>query len=271
MSIITESPSTPVVYVQRARAPDRDELSWFSAHVLRAIHRHPHDDTVQYTAKKVFFVRWYATAAEQLQDDTLSVCTMIGHSVTEPFRGTENTTPLNERRETGIRIHRYIECVLNGLPWRDTFVIYTQINAYLQTQFTQHQMRPWRTEMVIRSSTDLRIVGVVDALFLVGAMPEGPTLDLHLKDWKYSMDITNRKTDYELQLNMYKYILESHYRDLPFVCEGRTYTHIHIATMEMVVFHDSLMSHVTHVVPVLTEQVTTLIQRRQNQLLVPKQ
>jgi hypothetical protein len=129
-------------------------------------------------------------------------------------------------------------------------------------------MRPWRTEMVVRSSTDLRMVGVVDALFLVGALSEGPTLDLHLKDWKYSMDITNRKTDYELQLNIYKYILESHYRDVSFVCEGRVYTHLRIATMEMVVFHESLAAHVTYVVPVLTTHVAELIQRRQNQLLV---
>jgi hypothetical protein len=125
-----------------------------------------------------------------------------------------------------------------------------QVASYYNTHI-RDTLIPWRTEMAIRSATDIRLVGVVDALFMDGSRETTPddTLVLHLKDWKYSQDVSSCLSEYTLQLNMYKFILESHYTGMNFVVDGVTYMHISIATMELVVFHEAMATFAIHRVP----------------------
>jgi hypothetical protein len=160
----------------------------------------------------------------------------------------------------GVQLHRWIECLLNGLRLAIETPLQKQIWAYHKTHIHGHLV-PWRTEMAIRSASDIRLVGVVDALFLEIPMDgcRTDTLVLHLKDWKYSHDVTACLTEYTLQLNMYKYILESHYTGISFCVGALAYTHIHIASMELVVFHETLQTyeivHVPDIQPVIVQQM----------------
>jgi hypothetical protein len=102
-------------------------------------------------------------------------------------------------------------------------------------------MIPWRTEMAIRSTSDLRLVGVVDALFVeTNSGTSDGVMQLHMKDWKYSAGVSTYLHEYSLQMNIYKYILEStQYTNERFMVAGVMYTGIHIVSMELVVFHET--------------------------------
>jgi hypothetical protein len=192
------------------------------------------NDTIQYTTKRTFYVRWFDHHSDHRHDDlTASVTSLVTHE-----GGLHSDRVHHENRRTlGIQLHRWIECILNGLPMKIESRLHQQVYDYYRTCI-DGKLTPWRTEMAIRSSVDVRLVGVVDALFL-DDNTVGDTLILHMKDWKYSADVTSCLSEYTLQLNMYKYILESNYTDIPFTVEGVTYLHIHIASMELIVFHET--------------------------------
>ena len=118
--------------------------------------------------------------------------------------------------------------------------------------------------MAVRSSTCLRLVGVIDAIFTdaIATEPVYGVLAVHLKDWKYSRDVASCLPDYTKQLNLYKYILESHYRGLPFTVGGIVYTRIHVATMELVLFHETLATYRILRVPETQEALQTELQER---------
>jgi hypothetical protein len=218
---------------------DQDDhgMEWFSPSVLLAMNHHPLDDTIQYTTRRSFYVRWFDTHSDHRHDDsTASVTSLVPHE----GRLHSDRVLHDNRRTLGVQLHRWIECILNGLPMTIESRLHQQVYAYYNTCI-YGKLIPWRTEMAIRSSVGVRLVGVVDALFMdvQTSTAIDNTLVLHLKDWKYSSDVASCLSEYTLQLNMYKYILESHYTDLPFIVEGVTYLHIHIASMELVVFHET--------------------------------
>jgi len=123
-------------------------------------------------------------------------------------------------------------------------LVQQQVQAYYRENLHQ-KLRPWRTEMIIRSTTDHLVVGVVDALFVEEhpSMPTSETLFLHLKDWKCSPDVTTCYEEYVLQLNTYQFILESAYTGIPFQYSGQTYHHLRVLSRQLVLFHPDLPSY----------------------------
>jgi hypothetical protein len=243
---------------------DDHVMEWFSPSVLLAMHYHPLDDTIQYTTKRTFYVRWFEHNSEHRHDDesTASVTSLVPHEGrlhSDPHEHVHH----DDRRTMGVRLHRWIECILNGLPIVPESLLHQQVYDYYMT-YLYEKLVPWRTEMAVRSSIEVRLVGVIDALFMnVGvSSPIGDTLILHMKDWKYSTDVTSCLSEYTLQLNMYKYILESHYTGIPFQVYGVTYTNIHIASMELIVFHETLETCLIIDLPDVQSVVYDMMEKR---------
>ena len=209
-------------------------VAWFSPRTLSAINPHPHDRSIRYTSARSFFVTWFESASMG-NSDTVSVTSLLPHT-SRPTDAEPGTVVHDERRERGIQVHTWIEHVLNGLPAAvaGTSGLYRQVVEHV----AGIPEPPWRTEMPVRSSADTRVVGVVDALFVVGVEEDG-TLVLDMVDWKYSADAAACVEDYSLQLNMYKYILETAYVGMPFNALGRPCSSIRIRTMSIVLFHES--------------------------------
>lgn len=118
--------------------------------------------------------------------------------------------------------------------------------------------------MAIRSSSDIRLVGVVDALFFDPlCVGKDGILLLYMKDWKYSPGISDHyMREYTLQMNMYKYILETQYTGGDsFWVSGCLYTGVTVVSMELVVFHETCDSY--SVYDVMDDQKTIHEQLRQ--------
>ena len=93
--------------------------------------------------------------------------------------------------------------------------------------------------MVVISTSDTRVVGVIVAVCIDISRPvHGGVLDVHLFDWKCSLDPSSCLVEYTKQLNMYKYILESNYIHTPFTVYGDTFTDISVKSMTLVSFHE---------------------------------
>jgi hypothetical protein len=224
---------------------DDDDLEWFCASLLLCLHHHVVDDSIRHTGYRQFYVKWF-DKVDGTTHDTIGTTTLVtdylkAHHVSTgvcnyvpPNRGID----IQQRKKDGILIHRQIECILNGFHRTG---MPQQIISYLTTH-VDNKLIPWRTEMPIRSCNESRVVGVVDALFVpveYRGVPTDGVLHLHMKDWKYSDCVTSCLEEYSLQLNMYKYILETYYVvDQPnsFVFNGQHFTRICIDSMELVVF-----------------------------------
>jgi hypothetical protein len=217
---------------------DIPPIEWFSPSFLKAINHHPLDDTIQYTTKRTFFVRWFDSDSDQRHDDsTASVTSLVPRPPSaDRIRG---VAVHGDRRSMGVQMHRWIECVLNGFPMTIETILQQQVLTYYKTYLYGQQI-PWRTEMAVRSASDIRLVGIIDALFIDAVSSGDGTLSVHMKDWKYSPDVSSCMAEYTLQLNLYKYILESHYAGITFYVDNVAYNRIHVASMELVVFHETL-------------------------------
>jgi hypothetical protein len=244
----------PVSFVDGDISP----IDWFSPSFLKAINHHPLDDTIQYTKKRTFYVRWFDSDSDQRHDDsTASVTSLV------PRPPSADRIPgaiaHDNRRSQGVQLHRWIECILNGFPMTIETRLQQQVVTYYTTYLCGKQI-PWRTEMAVRSTSDIRLVGIIDALFINAVSSDG-TLSVHLKDWKYSPDISSCLSEYTLQLNLYKYILESQYTGITFYVDNVECNRIHVASMELVVFHETLPT--CKIVNVPDIQMDVLIQMQQ--------
>lgn len=147
-----------------------------------------------------------------------------------------------EARTLGTALHLSIEHYYNGLPVSNDSVEYqTQFLPYAQ-MMEQKGYLPFRTEWRIYDQQQ-RICGSIDMIFSKKDPTTGE-VTYHMVDWKRSKKITGwgfergcswgpcrnmfvaNLVQYGLQLNSYKYILETNYG-------------IKIASMELVVMHES--------------------------------
>jgi hypothetical protein len=246
------------------------DYAWFAPLTLKACHFHPNDDTIQSITERLFYVRWVDHAVSAGFDDTLAVTAIHFPADTSVSGILSQPTQHDDRRTAGIDMHRRIECLLNGCPMSGP--LYPQILSYHQDIMEQGFI-PWRTEMAIRSSADLRIVGVVDALFMRTGTDDDDdgTLRLYMKDWKYSRDISTHIHHYQFQLNMYKYILETQYvNSLPFYVGTRTYTNIQVQSMELVLFHEDNETYAVTTVSDIQPHVRSFVVDRKKQLAATK-
>ena len=261
---------TDVVFVEPPNRPFPDAhsnaLDWFSPLYLRAANPHPLDRTIQYTGDRTFFVKWFEHASDHPHDDTVSVTQLVA-SGNHRAASSLTLVDLDERRQRGTDLHRYIECVLNGFPLLCATPVQRQFTAYYHDHI-HGTLVPLRTEMAIRSSSALRVVGVVDALF-VDLVPTGPSdgsdgsLRVHLRDWKYSSGCLR---EYTQQLNWYKFLLESAYGERPFQYAGQTFHSIAVVSMEVVTFHESLSTYARHVVPETPADIVASLILREKQI-----
>ena len=246
---------SPVSFVDGDISP----VEWFSPSFLKAINHHPLDDTIQHTTKRTFYVRWFESDSDQRHDDsTASVTSLVPRPpLVDRIHGAITN---DARRSLGVQLHRWIECILNGFPMTIETRLQQQVLTYYDTYLRGRQI-PWRTEMAVRSASDIRLVGIIDALF-VDTVSSNGTLSVHMKDWKYSPDISSCLSEYTLQLNLYKYILESHYTGITFYVDNIAYNRIHVASMELVVFHETLPTCIIVNLPDIQTTVRIQMQER---------
>src|SRR5690606_34582935 len=90
--------------------------------------------------------------------------------------------------ETGTKVHRIIECYLNGMdikPYRKFRVITHFLQKY-KTEILDQGWIPFRTEWSMRSSIEYLITGQADALFVhKNQSPKDEILKLRMIDWKF--------------------------------------------------------------------------------------
>ena len=116
---------------------DDDILEWFPTSFLSSIHYHPLDRDVQYTnGGRNFYVKWYEDDYES-DKNTYSVTKIVQSIMSLDNRNITTETPGNgthdDRRDVGIRLHKWIECLLNGLknvPFEDS-ILNDQVKKYL--------------------------------------------------------------------------------------------------------------------------------------------
>lgn len=205
---------------------------------LYSVHTHPLDLTICKNTKS-FYVKWFKKES-QGHHDTVSVTDIVSGYVNH------RDVSLNSvDKGRGRHIHAQIDLFLNGCMDFEHLVPAAK-EYYMANIHTK--LIPWRTEMPIRSCEETRIVGIVDALFMeMNNNDDDGVLNLHLKDWKVSADISTCIHAYCIQLGIYKYILEQFYQtDSGFTAWGKTYTSIKITTTELVVFHPSSNMYTIH-------------------------
>ena len=272
MSIIREPIPTPEQSVpctlvnESLLSTNRD---WFSPLFLSATNYHPMDDSIQHTTNRTFFVRWFDHESDGIHNDTTSVTVLLTQETDEIKVVSTASCVHDERRETGIELHSWIECILNGFPMETSNRLHQQACSYYTEQI-RNKLVPWRTEMAIRSASDIRVVGVVDALFFDPLQPglDG-LLQLHMKDWKYSQYVSEHyMREYTLQMNMYKYILESQYTGVdPFWVAGCVYTGLSIVSMELVVFHETCETYSIYAVADEQKYVSEQLLQRKKRIM----
>ena len=137
----------------------------------------------------------------------------------------------------GSRLHEDIEKYYN---YEITMNKSIEFQFFLNFQ-KENQLKLYRTEWSIYNE-DIKIAGTIDAAALTGRKNKDDKIELVLYDWKRSKQIQrnnfnnsfstcpklkhlhdNNYTKYSLQLNMYKYIIESKYenfvvKDMYLVC-----------------------------------------------------
>ena len=160
----------------------------------------------------------------------------------------------------GTLMHNQLEMMYNGkLPAVPTSKEFNQFIPYF------HRMRnngwiPFRTEWVMWTDDIHKLVGTVDMLYMPADLSKRTTtsatgrvtLHLYMIDYKRSKDIPKRSWGkqgtgpcrtlpdskhfhYSLQLNAYKYIIETYYKDI--LVDGVLHDDIVIDGMDIVAMH----------------------------------
>jgi len=167
----------------------------------------------------------------------------------------------DDAREAGTRLHNTIETFYNQFrddeelddPCFRTDDIQQEWDQFLHfvRMFEKKGLVPFRCEWIIYSDIKYKMCGAVDMLFVKEVTDDG-RLILVMVDWKrtkklslYGMKETGTGPcsnvpnanffKYSLQLNTYKYIIESYYKDIEY--NGVIYKDIVISDMMLIVFH----------------------------------
>ena len=151
--------------------------------------------------------------------------------------------------EAGTKIHAEIECILN--EEKDLVCTTPEMKLFKEfTDMASEAHEPYRTEMFVFTDDTSRVAGAIDALYVnVKRMAEpNPENALYVKivDWKRVKKLNEYNPrergiapfeklpntnyfHYCVQQNMYKYILETFYKNP--VWNGRVYSHIVVEKM----------------------------------------
>lgn len=186
----------------------------------------------------------------------------------------------NKASSLGTEHHLVCEKFYNGLmPDRPCNKAVSQF-----LEFARHHssLVPFRTEWALRSNEEHRVCGTIDMLFFSeNHDKESGVLRLTMFDWKNSKEI---KTDnrwssgrhpflglpncnhahYTIQLNVYKYLLETCYS--PILVDGRVYDKIHVDSMFLVVMHENRDEYLKVELPDYQDRVATMFEMRAEKL-----
>jgi len=163
-------------------------------------------------------------------------------------------------RNLGTELHRYIECFYNKCGKEINSIEY---KYFLKFAKDYSYLKPYRTEWMIYDEK-LKLAGSIDMVF------EKDDGTLAIYDWKRSREI--RKTSnnwaltdcishlpdcnfwhYSLQLNIYKAILERNYNRI-------------VSELYLVCLHENNSSYRRIKVPILTEEINSLLQLREKEI-----
>jgi hypothetical protein len=163
----------------------------------------------------------------------------------------------------GTAFHAIVEAVCNGyILCEKEHLEDAAIKQWVQwktSQFDAEGYIPFRTELRMYSDARTRVVGTIDLLAVKQnhAPPQetNGVLTLHIFDWKNSKEIKMRPFNdqhgtgvlshlvdtnfehYALQQSMYKWLLESYYKE--WTWNGQRYTTCIVETIRLVVCHEN--------------------------------
>lgn len=219
---------------------DQEDQNQFRPQYLATRYSHPLDQTIRYMEDSSWYIRWYIKCTSSVRG--VRSVTQIAHecllaaSCTDHSCEREKNTCQGEVCQ-GRTIHKSIECYLNRVPSPTPVPVVFQ--QWWSTLLHEHIWQPLRTEMVIRSDAQTRLVGVVDCI-LFRVSNGGSTLELKLLDWKVSTPSSWSKSAGTYQLNLYRHLLETYYHT--FQIDGYTYTDVRVVEMSLVYIHPNLTS-----------------------------
>lgn len=215
--------------------------------------RFPHtlDNTIRSTESS-WYVRWYVKSTQSTPG--VQSVTQVAqqwsshHRLPAPIK--ENDSQ-GDRRQQGREVHRQIEQFLNYVP--------SDLPDSLQSWWKRRCVerptwRPLRTEMVVRSDVETRLVGVID-LVLYRPGPRG-VLDLALIDWKVSRPSALAMTSGRYQLNLYRHLLEKYYGQ--YKVDDTWFTSVRVVDMRLIFIDPH--THKVRERDVSIEDVTPVIQ-----------
>jgi hypothetical protein len=166
---------------------------------------------------------------------------------------------IRQHRTRGLDVHHQIDLYFNLLPAKEPAIFHQWWDRF---QAQEPEWSPLRTEMIVRSDVRTRLVGVVDLVLF--RIVEQCSLELCLIDWKVSTDHEYNVYSGSLQLNLYKYLLETYYCE--FVIDGKTFTNVQVSKMLVVFFSPDLHTVRQHTAPLLTTEVHGIIHDLQEQV-----
>lgn len=224
-AIASHSPDAPT-YLARLHPHPRDSLITFREHDHRYFVK---DDPAEYTSVTTVVHSMFG----KFEAD--AVIKKMMRSASWPNSKYFGMTPdaikdmweknRNEAADAGTKMHYAIECYYNG----DTALVDNDNTSkemqYFRSYARDHPYTPYRTEWIVFDE-DAKIAGSIDMIYLDPTDSTGETLMIF--DWKRSREIRMINpwqsgsgpvkdlhdcnfVHYSLQLNIYKYIIETRY------------------------------------------------------------
>lgn len=156
-----------------------------------------------------------------------------------------------------------------------------EIDQFINFVSDHKSMVPLRTEWLLRTSSKYKICGTPDIIFVNDeTYKSGKVLHLDIYDWKNSKKITkfgfekgytpleklpnSNYFHYSIQLNIYKYILETFYAPIKF--GNKLYSDIHVNNMFIIVMHENRSNYMKMQLPNFQEEVRSMFEIREKNL-----
>jgi hypothetical protein len=184
----------------------------------------------------------------------------------------------------GTKFHFLLESFYNGMnlgPFENYKVI-EQFRNWEKEVLAPLNVLPFRSEQRFRTGLQHRLTGTADMLFTMkNQNVKSNTLKILIVDWKFSKKITRSSVfgkgfgicnvlddcnynHYLLQQNIYKYFLETYYKNWKF--NGKVYENVEVVGMHLAVFHDTRDTYESIILPDVQEIVVEMMQDREIQL-----
>jgi hypothetical protein len=220
---------------------------------LSVRYSHPLDKTIIFKSPKKWYVRWYMKHSgndESLEHVSVTRFVQLyayffikQHYPIEEYQYGKHDedivvrTTLNSVRQAGIDLHENIQWYFNGHTDKSPCSSFDMWWVSFQKRYPT--LKPLRTEMILRSDANTRLLGTADMLFY-DTLSSPDCLYIHLVDWKRTNNVHKNMNLAMLQINMYKYLLELYYNGWTF--DGCSYAKVIVSNMSLIIFSEGLTS-----------------------------